>query len=74
MEVHEEDHGARRAGGMQHGGGAGHDRAVSEDQSAHALRGQGDHPTQGAALIRESEKSRRGNAGQLIFGTDHVAC
>ncbi len=31
------------------GGGAGHDRTISEDQSARALCGQGDHPTQGAA-------------------------
>jgi hypothetical protein len=50
------------------GGGAGHDSAVSEDQSAHALCSQGDHPTQGAALIREREKRGRGKAGQLILG------
>ncbi len=33
------------------GGGTGHDCTMSENQSAHALRGQRDHPTQGAALI-----------------------
>jgi hypothetical protein len=63
LEVHKEDHGY-----ATRGGGAGHDRAVSEDQLAHALRSQGDHPTQGAALIREREKRGRGKAGQLILG------